>query len=395
MQKLLRTMILGLLGWLVVATAAPACPFCSMSGETLMNLAEQSNMILFGSLKAGVNEKNPDDPAAGTSVLTIETVVKPSPMFKEKQLTINRFIPMDADGKYKFVVFCDIYKGKIDPFRGMPVPANSDMPKYLQGALALQKEPVSKKLRFFFEYLDNTDTEIAIDAYKEFGNADYKDFQPIATTLPAEKVAGWLLDPRTPQFRLGLYASMLGHCGQKDPAKYSKLLRDLLEDPEKKVLSGVDGILAGMIMLQPKDGWNYLTGILKDESKPFALRYAALRAARFFWENRTDVVAHKEVIEAVSLLLTQADAADLAVEDLRKWEAWDKSGAVLGLSSSKAFELPIVRRAVLRYALVAAPKVPAAKVYVETQRSADPAAVADAEEILRLERPTPPPAKDK
>jgi hypothetical protein len=396
MRTMGRTAILGLLGWVVLTAAAPACPFCSMSGETLLSLADQSNMILYGTLRPGMSDNNPNDIAAGTSVLTIEKVVKPNANFKDGKLTINRYIPTEAEGKVKFLVFCDIYKGKIDPFRGMAVRADSDMPKYLEGALAVQKEPLAKRLRFFFDYLDNADTEIALDAYKEFGNADYKDYSPIAATLPAEKVSGWLKSDKTASFRLGLYASMLGHCGQSEPEKYYQQLRGLLEAQDKMALSGVDGILAGMILLQPKEGWAYLTAILKDGKKAFATRYAALRTARFFWENRSDVVPKKDVVEAVSLMLHQSDAADLAVEDLRKWQAWEKAGEVLDLKKTDAYDLPIVRRAVLRYALVAAPHVPAAKEYVDALRKSDPAAVADAEEILRLERPpTPVTPKDK
>src|SRR5262249_37766767 len=149
------------------------------------------------------------------------------------------------------------------------------------------------------------------DAYKEFANADYKDYKDMAKELPPDKIAGWLTDGKTPPFRFGLYASMLGHCG-KD--KHAQVLHKLLKDAESPVINGVDGTLAGCIMLKPKKGWAQLRASLGAPAKEFTPRYAALRTARFFWEFRPDLVAHKDVIEAVSQLLDQPDAADLAID---------------------------------------------------------------------------------
>ena len=53
------------------------------------------------------------------------------------------------------------------------------------------------------------------------------------------------------------------------------------------------------------------------------LRYAALRAARFFWTSRPDVVAKKDVAAGVALLLDDGNLADLAIDDLRKWGRWE------------------------------------------------------------------------
>src|SRR5262249_36277524 len=152
-------------------------------------------------------------------------------------------------------VFCDVFKGKIDPYRGVPVQADSDMVKYLTGAQAVKDKDVSARLRFYFDYLDNKEIEISNDAYKEFGNADYKDYRDMAKKLPANKLVGWLKDPNTPTFRYGLYASMLGHCGTD---KDAEVLRAMLEDPQKRISTGVDGVLAGYVMLKPKEGMEHL-----------------------------------------------------------------------------------------------------------------------------------------
>ncbi len=377
-----RLLLLGIavlaLGYL--SAPAPACPFCSMQGQTLTADVNQASMVLFGTLTNAKLDPN-GDLGGGSTDLVIEGVVKKHEILgDQKVLTLPRYVPTDKNNKVKFLIFCDVFKGKVDPYRGVPVQADSDVVKYLTGSLTVKDKDISARLRYFFEYLDNADLEISNDAYKEFGNSDYKDYRDMAKDLPADKVAKWLQDPNTPAFRHGLYASMLGHCGTE---KHAEVLRQMLEDPQKRVSTGVDGILAGYTMLKPKEGWTYLRGILKDASKEFMLRYAALRALRFFWESRPDIVDKKDLVEGACELLEQSDIADLAIEDLRKWGRWEVAERVLALSGKKSHDIPIVRRSILRFALNC--PNPKAAAFVEEQRKRDPEAVKDTEELLKLE----------
>jgi hypothetical protein len=360
-----------------------ACPFCSMQGQTLTGEVNQASMVLFGTL---TNAKlNADGFDQGSTDLQIETVIKKNDILGDKKVVVlPRYVPTDKTTN-KFLVFCDVFKGKIDPYRGVAVKADSDMVKYLQGALAVKDKDVSTRLRFFFDYLDNADLEIANDAYKEFGNADYKDYRDMAKNLPPDKIAKWLQDPATPAFRHGLYASMLGHCGT---AKHAELLKKLLDDAQKQSSTGVDGMLAGYVMLQPKEGWTYIQAILKDPKKEFMVRYAALRAIRFLWNSRPDLIPEKDLETGVTLLLDQSDIADLAIEDLRLHKCWDVCDGVLSLYGKKSHDIPIVRRYILRYAL-SCPKPEAAK-FVDGVRKKDPEMVKDIQEFLKLENPAKP-----
>lgn len=369
--------------------AAQACPFCGMQGQTLTGEVNEASLVIFGTL---ANPKlNPANNNGGTTDLIIEKVLKSHEIVNgKKTIELPRYLPTDEKNN-KFLIFCGVFQGKIDPYRGISVKSDSDIVKYLSGALTIKDKPISARLRFFFDFLDNADVEIANDAYKEFGNADYKDYRDMAGKLPADKIAKWLADPETPAFRFGLYASMLGHCGtEKDAA----LLRSMLDDQQKRLNTGIDGVLAGYTMLKPKEGWEYLCAIFKDPSKEFMLRYAALRAARFFWDSRPDVIDKKTLVAGISPLLDQGDITDLAIEDLRKWGCWDMSDRVLGLYGRKTHDIPIVRRAILRFAL-ATPNNPKATAFVEDLRKKDAEFVKDAEELLKLEAdavPKPAPA---
>jgi hypothetical protein len=345
-------------------------------------------MVLFGKLSNAV--ENPTT-GEGTTDIQIEASIKLAKDYEgKKTVTLARYLPV-LNEKYRYLVFCDLFQGKVDPYRVAVADPDASMPKYLKGAIALKDEAIGKRLRFYFDYLDNSDPEISNDAYMEFANADYKDYRDMAKSLPADRVAKWLGDPKTPAFRFGLYASMLGHCGTKEHAKQ---LRDLLEKPERRVGMGVDGMLAGYTMLDPKEGWAYVRGIFGDGTKEFLLRYAGLRATRFLHDSRPDLVPMKELTSGVALLLDQKDIADLAIDDLRKWKCWNMTDQVLGLKNKAPYEVPIVRRAILRFCLTATDNA-AAKQYVAEQREADPQGVSDVEELLKLEQmpPTPPTAR--
>jgi hypothetical protein len=176
---------------------------------------------------------------------------------------------------------------------------------------------------------------------------------------------------------------MLGHCGKPE---HAALLRGMLDDEQHRVSSGVDGILAGYLLLAPKEAWPYLKAILADPAKEFLFRYAALRTARFFWDYRPDVIAKKDLSAAIAQLLDQKDVADLAIEDFRKWQCWDMTERILGLQDKPVYTVGVVRRAVLRYALAAAPHNEAAKKFVDEQRKKDPEGVHNAEELLKLDQ---------
>jgi hypothetical protein len=181
--------ILSVVGGSWYATRAFACPFCAAQGQTLMMEVGQASMVLYGTVASSKPDFS-DSGNNGTSEFQIETVLKKHEILgDQKVITLPRYIPTENGKPTRFVVFCDVFKGKIDPLRGIPVAADSDFVKYLQGALAVKDKPIGERLRFYFDYLDNKDLEISGDAYKEFAAADYKDYREMARDLPANKIA--------------------------------------------------------------------------------------------------------------------------------------------------------------------------------------------------------------
>ncbi len=362
--------------------AAFCCPFCINQGQTLTMETNQASFVIFGTptnARASLNDLD-----SGTTDIVIEEVIRPHDFIKGKKVvTIPRYLPVGPNST-KFVVFCDVFKDRVDPYRGFPV-KDKEIVTYLKGAFAVKDKDMAERLAFFFSYLDHADTEVSGDAYKEFANADAKDvirmMEKADKAKMTAKLVQWLRDDKTPSYRYGLYGYLLGSCGTE---QHAPVLQELLSDPQRGLVSGIDGVLAGYVLLRPKEGWAYLRTVLGDESKDFTRRYAALRAVRFFWDTRADVIAEKDLVSATTLLLS-SELADLAIDELRKRKQWHLADTILGLWDKH--NVPIIRRAILRFALSCPPGNKKVEAFLKEQRQKDPERVKDVEELLKLEQP--------
>jgi len=378
-------------GLLLVAGIVVACPFCNSTGTTLTQDAGDAGMILFGTLK------NPRlDPKAnmqGATDLEIEIVIKSHPYLGDRKvITLPKYIPFDAKQPGKYLVFCAIFKGELDPYHGVPFKDGSHIAQYLKGSLELKDKDLATRLRFFFDYLDDPDTHIAQDAYTEFGYVDYMAFRPIAEKLPADRVIKWLRDADTPASRLGLYGSILGHCGKATDAA---VLRGIIDDKARRTLMGLDGVFAGLTLLSPKEGWAKTVETMIDAKRDYTVRYSAMKSAQFFWDYRPDVVTHDALGEGVTRMIELPDAADFAIETLGKWGYWKSVDKVMALSHQPGYDTNLIQRALVRYALRCPPNIsPAVAAYLVQQREKNPERVKDAESMLTAES-APPPGKQK
>src|SRR5262249_49938141 len=161
--------------------------------------------------------------------------------------------------------------------------------------------------RHCFDYLEHADPALAADAYLEFARATDRDIAGIAPKLSAEKLRRWLKDHKTPEQRLGMYAFLLGGCGGDADGR---LLRDLIREPTERTAPAFDGLLGGYIQLRPKEGWDLALTTLKDEKRPFALRFAIIRMLRFYHTWKPDD-SHDRVMQGMATLLRQSDIADI------------------------------------------------------------------------------------
>jgi hypothetical protein len=376
-HRYLAAVAAGLLA-LCLPHKAAADPICcgAAQGATLADDYTQASIVLLGRF---TNAKPGENLHGGTSDFVIETVFKKHPLIAGKErITLPKYLP--SAEKKTFLIFCDVYKGAIDAYRGVEVVPGSELLKYFRGSLLVQGRPLSERLRFAFDYLNSSDLEIALDAMREYAQSTYKDYRTMAKRLPADKLVRWLSDPKTPLYRYGLYSMLLGECGT---AKDGLVFRQLMDDPKKRPGGGVEGILLGYLFLQPEPAWAYLRSILGDSKEEWLMRYSALRTVRFLWDQRPDLIAKEKLVDAVGGVLAHMDMADIAIEDLRKWQRWEFGDRILSLFDKEGYDAPIIRRAILRYALCCPGSRAAA--FIREQRRLDPELINDLEELLKLE----------
>lgn len=368
---------------LLIATPAPAqirCGGCCLPSPTLHDECRAAHLVIYGTLAERRTADGHLAPAGDRTELRILGVLKGATTLEGRDvLRLRRDLAIeDPRNPPKYLIFCDVAKDKIDPYRG--IPASAPTLAYLKGIVALEGKSRPAHLRYFFDHLNASDSTIAGDAFQEIDRADYADYRALAKKLSADQIASLLTKPDIAVHRRYLYAFLLGHCGKAD---HAESVRRFLDEPKHWNSAGIDRAVIGYILLQPKEGTAYLRELLKEPATDFLRRYAGLRALRFFWKERPDVIAKEEVLTAMGRLLDQADIADMAIEDLRTWKQWHARDQVLSLTGKKSHDIPIVRRAILRFALCCPDKRAAA--FVADMRKKDALWVGEVEQLLKLE----------
>jgi hypothetical protein len=213
-----------------------------------------------------------------------------------------------------------------------------------------------KRLAYFLKYLENSDQMIGDDAFGEFANASYADVVQLAKELPREKLRTWLTSSTTSPGRVGLYGMMLGLCGTEDDARLME--RKILEATEDFRL-GIDGVMGGYLLLTGEKGLAVLDEKkLADKKAPFSETYAAMQALRFMWQYGDNKIDHDRLRQSMRILLDRPELADLVIADLARMKDWSVQDRLMELYEAEAYNIPSVKRAVVRFTLAAIKDVP-------------------------------------
>ncbi|MBY0587402.1 hypothetical protein K2X85_09515 [bacterium] len=356
-----------------------ACPFCNAS-QTITQSVQEADVAFIAELSGSkpIVSEQPGGPDGQTSARLLK-VLKPHPALEGKSdILLPRYIPAAEQQKVNYLVYATVTDGAIDPYRASPV-ESKEMVDYLAAAVDQPRRKPAERVEFFFGYLDSPETTIANDAYAEFASAPYKDVKAAAGSFDPERIVGWLENSRTEPYRFGLYGLLLGVCGRP---KDADLIRAILEDPKRRPISGVDGLLGGLCVLNLKDGVDYVINVLNDSKNDFNYRYAALRAAKFLVSDLPEVDKGK-LFERMVPALKIADISDLVMDEFRRQKQWMATDTILKLFTDPAYDVQVVKRAIVRYALQC-PEESAEK-FIADLRAKDAQYVKDVEEILRFE----------
>jgi hypothetical protein len=367
-----------LLVLLLSAAPAVACSFCGGNVGAKATLREEfarAKAVVAGKLK---NPKVNADGISGTTEFHFDTTLKSAAVVKgTTMIVLPKYFPVVGATPPDYLMFFDDRDGKPDAAFG--VASTKELVAYLAGLEKVDATDPAKRLAYHFRHLDSPDPAVSGDAFLEFAKASDADVIRAKAALDPKRLQKWLTDPTTPADRVGVYAMLLGLCGEKGYAATFAAL--LAERPmADRVRDNLGGVLAGYALLDPATGWACFTAILTDQRWKFEDRYAALTGVRYLQANRS-ADSRAEVLKVYRTLLADTDFADLVIDDLRKWGWWELSADVL-----KRFDGPMtsaaVKKAVVRYALT--DPGDAAKRFVTEVRKADPKLVEKVEDGLKL-----------
>jgi len=364
---------------LIAAQPAAACTFCDggfRGRQTLRLHHAGAKVVLVGQLRNPRVDANA--PGGGTTEFHVTTVLKDDPARGGRAvLTLPKYLPVIGDTPPDYLIYCDVVNGALDPSYGLPAPAA--VVEYARAAAAATDADPAKQLGFFFRHLDHARPEVAADAFHEFARAADADILKAAPAFDRAKLRALIAAPATPPERLGVFSFLLGSCGTADDAAFLAAMLTP-SPPSDRAAAAFGGLLAGYILLKPQEGWALAATVLADERRGYADRLSAVNTVRFFQATR-GAESKPHVLRCCAALLPCGDLADQAIEDLRRWGYWDLTADVLAQYPKPTHAAPIVRRAIVRYALTC----PAddARRFVAALRQTDPGLVANVEEMLR------------
>jgi hypothetical protein len=372
---------LPLLGILLFASgASEACSLCGVSLRQAPTFRQEAALDTARVILVGTAE-NPRF-TERTTDLRITDVLRSDPALKDKKvISVKQYLPVsDAKNPPRYLVFCDVVKDEFDPFRGVPL-QSADSADYARKVLKLDARDQTANLLFFFRYLDHADPQIARDAFLEFAKATDQDIARVARRLDAAKLRGWLKERKTPSERLSVYSLLLGACGNDDDARF---LKAALDEAGERTVNAYDGFLGGYIHLRPREGWDLAYSLLRDSRKPMLIRLAVARTLSYFHGAQPKESADN-VLKCLDAMIAQGELADIAIEDMRRWDIRTRTRDILGLYGKKGFDAPLMKRTIVRYALCCKDDA-AARVFVEQCRRDDADLVKGVEEELQFEK---------
>jgi hypothetical protein len=347
------------------------------SKTTLREWHAQSKAAVAGTLK---NPKPNSSGTGGTTEFHFAKTLKSAAIVEKKAgVTIPQYFPVVGDTSPDYLFFFDDVNGTATVSNG--VPSSAAVIDYLTAAAKLDaKDPVAA-LAYYFKHLDSADPTVAADAFLEFAKAPDADILKAKAAFDPAKLVALLNDPKTPDHRVGMFAALLGVCGE---AKHAAVFAGLLKEPlTERVRDNLAGVLTGYVFLDPKAGWAVLRDTLTDKNAAFDRKFVPLTAVRFLQLARPKEVK-AELLAVYTALIADADFADLVIEDLRRWGWWDLSAEVFAAWGKPAGEVREVKKAILRYALTCPSDD--AKRFLESARKADAKLVAQVEQSEKLKR---------
>lgn len=347
--------VLTLLAVLATANSVHAnlCPFCDAPSQTMAELVDQSEHLLLGKWIAG---EKPTNESAGSAVFRIVAVAKSkSDVFKvDEELQLPQYIAGDPEVSY-------ILMGPGIKLIDWHVPneATESSWQYVSNLppLVTEQKQQIERLAYFLDFLQHPELTVSNDAYAEFASAPYEVITPLRDKMPRDNLRKWVTDPDTPVTRMGLYGLLLGLCGKEEDAD---AMKQKILNPDSDFRLGIEGVMSGYLLITGEEGLEVLeknkmqskTYTDKDGKEvklPFSEVYATMQTLRFMWTYEPDRIPKERLKKSMRTLLGRPELADLVIADLARWKDWDVQDELMAMYDDEEFDIPSIKRAIVRY----------------------------------------------
>src|SRR5580700_1722836 len=109
----IRSASIGLFLLLAACGLGRAMPYCMSEPPTIRQQVGDADLIVCGTLS------DANMTGDGTTELKVEAVLKDGGFLKgRKAISLPRYGRFDPNKPNKYIVFCQVFKGTIDPYRG-------------------------------------------------------------------------------------------------------------------------------------------------------------------------------------------------------------------------------------------------------------------------------------
>ena len=335
------------------------------------------NVITSGRL--GKATLSPD--GAGLTEFTVGQVFrKPKGWADAQVLAFDKYLPGGEKGPDSVTVLLGNWeKNRLVPMRAIRLESFKSLP-VIQNQVAQKSTPDARFLVEIFPRLILREPELASDAFMEWAKAEDNLVAAAARKLPPDLVRGLLQEQANPSERLGLLSFLLGCCGSLD--RDSAFLDQALQSKDPRWRNARDGLLAGLVLLNPTLGWKRALESLSSPMRPLTERLATLRALKML--HSTGLKEYRELesvemVETVEKALGQKDLADIAIDYLRSWKQSRLENQVLSSFPAKG-EGPLLSRSILQYAISFRER-PTCAAFLEKVKKDQPELVQEIEQI--------------
>lgn len=375
-QLITTTGVFVVVLFVAVSSHVAACPYCPGPQKTLTEEFADADAVVLVQWKAG---RVPAGMLGGTTFSVVEVARGPKDAVKKDD---QIKIPQYRAGRKGDLFLLFGTQGKELEW-DTPLEVTETTYQYILQAPSL-KTPTPMRLEYFVKFLESADQLVSNDAFGEFANAPYEDIVQIKHKLDRVKIAKWVADSETLPTRLALYSLLLGLCGNDDDAR---LMLTKINQPKTEYPLGLDGLISGYLVLAGEKGLDEIDrSKFKNKQAGFSETYAATQALRFMWTYGSDRISKDRLKRSLRELIDHPDMADLVITDLARWEDWSVQDRLMKLYDQEDDAPPLVKRAIVRYMLVAAKAdsklAVQAKANVEKLRRQDPKTFKVAERFL-------------